>query len=134
MSVAVPVFVSVPFSVRVIVVVIVVVLAVGVLIVGAGVDMSMAVIMNITLARIRRISARFGIERPRFLRHDQVHLAQHAGQHVVWLELQMIRLEFKLHMSVAEVVSRAHQVERRSVLGALAHHEHRLRCGDDPDQ
>ena len=41
--------------------------------------------------------------------HDQVHGAQHVGQHMVGLDLQVVGLEFNRHMAVAQVVGRPAQ-------------------------
>ena len=57
------------------------------------------------------IGATFGLETRVFLADDQVHLAQHVGQHVVGFELEVVRLQFELHMPVAQVVGRPQQVE-----------------------
>jgi len=66
--------------------------------------------------------------------HDQVHSAQHVGQHVVGLDLQVVGLEFDGHMPIAQVVGGANQVIRRAVLGAVGNLEHRLRRGDGAHQ
>ena len=68
------------------------------------------------------------------LADDQVLLAQHVGQHMVGLKLEVVGLELQRHMPVAQVVGSAQQVKRRAVLGAGAHHQHRLRRGQHPDQ
>ena len=59
--------------------------------------------------------------------HDQVHGAQHGGQHVVGLNLQVIGLEFNRHMPVAQVVGGADQIKRRAVFGAMGNAQHGLR-------
>ena len=59
-----------------------------------------------------------------------MHLPQHVGQHVIRLELQVIRLQLELHVAVAQVVGRTQEVEGRAVRDAVPDHEHRLRGGD----
>ena len=81
-----------------------------------------------------RIRARFGLEGCQFFGHQQVHLAQHVGQHVVGCQLQQIGLQFQCDMPVAQVVGGAQQIERAAVFGARANHQHRLRRGDHLDQ
>ena len=71
-------------------------------------------------AAMRAVGAAFGLEGLLGLAHDQVHRAQHAGQHVVGLDLQVVGLELDRHMPVAQVVGRARQVEGRAVLGCNA--------------
>ena len=66
--------------------------------------------------------------------HDQVHGAQHVGQHMVGLDLQVVRLQLNRHMPVAQVVSGAYQVVRRAVLRAMRNLQHRLRRGDGADK
>ena len=44
--------------------------------------------------------------------HNQMHGAQHVGQHVVRLNLQVVGLELNRHVTVAKVVSRTCQVKR----------------------
>ena len=80
------------------------------------------------------VSARLGFEGCGFFADDQVHRAQHLGQHMVRLELQAVGLHLQLHMAVAQVVGGAHQVQRAAVAAAVAHHQQRLRCGVDADQ
>jgi hypothetical protein len=77
------------------------------------------------------IGAALGLERGLVgLVHDQVHGAQHVGQHMVGLDLQVVGLELDRHMAVAQVVGGARQVKRRAVLRAVGDHQHRLRRGD----
>ena len=65
---------------------------------------------------------------------DQVHAAQHLGQHRVGLELQAVALHFELHMAVTQVVGGAGQVSGGAVLRAGAHLQHRLRRGFDAQE
>lgn len=58
------------------------------------------------------IGATFGLEGRVLLAHDQVHLAQQVGQHMVGFELEVVGLQFELHMPVAQVVGGAQQIER----------------------
>ena len=65
---------------------------------------------------------------------DQVHGTQHVGQHMVGLDFQMIAFELDLHMPVAQVVGRSHQIKGRAVLGAGRDTQDRLRRCNHPDQ
>ena len=47
--------------------------------------------------------------------HDQVHGTQQVGQYMVWLDLQVVRLELNRHMTVAQVIGRTCQVKGRAV-------------------
>ena len=47
--------------------------------------------------------------------HDQVHGPQHVSQHMVRLDFQVVGLELKRHMPIAQMVSRAGQVKRREI-------------------
>ncbi|EWS53803.1 hypothetical protein X551_03393 [Methylibium sp. T29] len=80
------------------------------------------------------VGAALGLERRLRLADDQVHGAQHVGQHMVGLELQAVGLQLQRHMAVAEVVGGAQQVEGRAVFAAMPHHQHRLGRGDHADQ
>jgi len=44
--------------------------------------------------------------------HGHVHGAQHVSQHMVWLNFQMVGLQFNGHMTIAQVVSRTDQIKR----------------------
>ena len=57
------------------------------------------------------ISPAFGLEGFRHLHHRHVHGAQHVGQHMVGLDLQVVGLQLNRHMAVAQVVSGAGQVK-----------------------
>ena len=69
----------------------------------------MAVIMPMPTCRV---GAALGLERGLGLAHRQVHGAQHVGQHMIGLDLQVISLQLDLHMTVAQVVGRTRQVKR----------------------
>jgi hypothetical protein len=58
--------------------------------------------------------------------HDQVHGAQHVGQHVVGFNLQVVGLELDGHMAVAQVVGGADQVIRRAMGLAVGDAQHLL--------
>jgi hypothetical protein len=60
--------------------------------------------------------------------HGHVHGAQHVGQHMIWLNFQMIRLQLDGHMAVAEVISRTRQVKRGAVLRTGSDAQHLLGC------
>ena len=66
--------------------------------------------------------------------HDQVHGTQHVGQHMVWLNLQVVGLQFDGHVAVAQVVGRANQVEGRAMLAAVRDFQHCLWRGLHLDQ
>lgn len=80
------------------------------------------------------VGAVFGFKRLTHLGHDQVHGAQHVGQHMVGLNLEVVGFELNRHMPVAKVVGRADQVKRRAVVRAMGDLEHGLRCCPDLDQ
>ena len=46
---------------------------------------------------------------------DQVHGAQHVGQHMVGLDFQVIGFELNRYVTIAQVVSRAGQVKQRAM-------------------
>lgn len=81
-----------------------------------------------------RIRAALGLECALLLADDEVHRAQHAGEHVVGFELQVIRRDLDRDVAVAEVVRGSREVPRRAVLGTGANDEQRLRRSDDADQ
>ena len=71
----------------------------------------------------------FRLEGLRHLYHGHVHGAQHVGQHMVGLDLQVIRLQLNRHMAVAQMVGGAGQVKGRSVFAAGGDAQHRSRRG-----
>ena len=62
--------------------------------VGVVVTMAVIVVRLVVPVAMRRIRAALGLERRLQLDHRQVHGAQHVGQHVVGLDLQMLGREF----------------------------------------
>ena len=88
--------------------------------------MSMAAVV---MARVRGCAVGAALGFKSFLNrvHDQVHGAQQVGQYMVWLDLQVVRLELNRHMAVAQVVGGACQVKGRAVCGAGADAQHWLR-------
>jgi hypothetical protein len=104
-----------------------------VVVVTVAVPMVMAVAVTasmfvaVAMAMAARVGARFGFERGLRLRDDQVHALQHLAQHVIGLDLEVVGLQFDLHMPIAQVVGRTSQVEGAAMLRAGAHHHHRLR-------
>ena len=58
------------------------------------------------------VSATLGFKSLVHGHHRQVHGAQHVGQHMVGLNLQMIGLQFNRHMAIAQVVGGTRQVKR----------------------
>ena len=103
MVMAVVVFVCLPFFLSVIMVMVMVM----VMVMLVPIVMCMPVPMP-----LRRIGTTLGFERQCVLAHDQVHHAQHVGQHMVGFNLQVVGFEFDRHMAVAQVVGGAGQVER----------------------
>jgi hypothetical protein len=65
--------------------------------------------------------------------HDQVHGAQHIGQHMVGFYLEVIGFELNRHMAVAQMVGGARQVKGRAVRRAGRDAQHRLRRGNHLD-
>ena len=60
-------------------------------------DHGRGVIVGVTVGvavRLRRVGPGLGLEGRLGFLHDQVHLAQQLGQHVVGLELQAVGLQF----------------------------------------
>ena len=60
--------------------------------------------------------------------HDQVHGAQHVGQHMVGLNFQMVGLQLNGHMAVAQVVGGAGQIKQAAMVGTVRDTQYRLRC------
>ncbi len=89
--------------------------AMDMLFVGMLVNVCLSVAMRmvvVTMAMTSRcIGTTFRLERHLRFDHGQVHGAQHVGQHVVWLDLEMVRFEFDLHMAVAQVIGGTHQIK-----------------------
>jgi hypothetical protein len=92
-------------------------------------------IVGVSVRRsMRRIRTALGLKRRLLLGDDQMHRSQHVRQHMVRLDLEMIRRELDLHMAVAQVISRANQVKGRAVRTAPADVQHALRRRDDLHQ
>ena len=68
---------------------------------------TMAMRMPVTAVR-----ATFWLKRFVHGHHRHVHGAQHVGEHMVGLDLQMVGLEFNRHMAVAEVIRGTRQIKR----------------------
>ena len=92
-------------------------------------DVAVVVVVSVSVSVSvsARVGAAFRLEGGVFVRDDQVHAPEHLGQHVVGLDLQVVGPQLDLHVPVAQVVGRAHQVEGAAVLGAVPDHHHRLR-------
>ncbi len=109
------------------------VVVVVVVVVTMAVPMFMAVAVTasifvaMAMAMAARVGTGFGLERDLRVRDGQVHAFQHLAQHVIGLDLQVVGLQFDLHMPIAQVVGRTRQVEGAAMLRAGAHHHHRLR-------
>ena len=73
--------------------------------------MLMPVVMSpvtmIVAMPLRRICAAFRLERQRVFAHYQVHGAQQVGQHMVGLDLEVVRLQLDGYMPVAQMVGGA---------------------------
>ncbi len=65
---------------------------------------------------------------------DEVHGAQHVGQHMVGLNFEVVGLQLYGHMAVAQVVGGADQVKRRAVLVAMRNAQHRLWRSNHADE
>ena len=82
---------------------------------GIAVTALMIVTVTVTVAVFMTVAARIGpsfrLKGGLLLGHDEVHAFQHLPQHVVGFDLQVVGLQFDLHMPVAQVVGRACQVE-----------------------
>ena len=107
--------------------------------VGVTVVMAMAMVISMVMtvcvfapvrAAMRRVGAALRLKGRALRVNDQVHRIQQVGQHVVGLDLEVVRFQFDGHMPVAQVVGGAHQVEGRAVLRAVGDAQHRLRRGD----
>lgn len=119
MSALMPVFLPVVMSMIVAMSMVMVVMLV--------VGMSMAVTMPMRRTAAIAVSTTLRLKCLRGFVDDEVHGAQHVGEHVVGLDLQVVGLEFDGHVPIAQVVSGTHQVERRAVLAARRDDQHRLR-------
>ena len=80
------------------------------------------------------VGSRLGLKGQHFFRHDQMTLAQHVSQHMIGFQLQVVGPQLQRHMPVAQVIGRTQQVKGRPVLGAMAHHQHRLRRSIHADE
>ena len=99
------------------------------------VSMTMVVPMVMAVPMPRRISPALRLKRRVQRLHLQMRLgAQHVGQHMVGLDLQIAGLQLDGHMAVAQVIGRAGQVKGRTVPRASADAQQRLGCRLDADQ
>ena len=97
----------------------------------AVVVMPMCIIMPMPMVMptpMLAISAVFWFETFTHLVDDEVHGAQHVGQHMVGFDFQVIGLQLYGHMAVAQVVGGAGQVKRRAVRCAMGDSQHGLVC------
>ena len=62
-----------------------------------------AVRMCLVRVTLAAVGAAFGFKRFLHRDHGHVHGAQHVGQHMVGLDLQVVGLELDRHMAVAQV-------------------------------
>jgi hypothetical protein len=89
--------------------------------------------MGVTMTA-RGVGATLGLERCVGFLHGEVHGAQHVGQHMVRLDLEVVCLQLDLHVAVAQVVGGAGQVKRTAMFSAWGDDQHRLGGGADADQ
>ena len=47
-----------------------------------------------------------------------MHRTKHFGKYMIWFNFEVIGLELYRYVAISEVVSRAHQIKRRTVRGA----------------
>lgn len=73
------------------------------------------------------IGATFGFKWQIRFHHGHVHAAQHVGQYMVGLNLQVVGLQLNGYMAVTQVVSGTHQIEGGAVFGTGRDLEHPLR-------
>jgi len=92
-----------------------------------AVAVTASMFVAVAMAMPARVGTGFGLERDLRVRDGQVHAFQHLAQHVIGLDLQVVGLQFDLHMPIAQVVGRTRQVEGAAMVRAGAHHHHRLR-------
>ena len=92
------------------------------------------VVMVVPAMPAAGVSPALGLKSRLGLGDDQVHGAQHVGQHMVGFDLQVIRLQFDRHMAVAQVIGGAGQIKRRAVRSARGDDQHRLRRSLHPHQ
>jgi hypothetical protein len=83
---------------------------------------------------MRGIRAIFWFKRFVHIIHDQMHGSQHFRQYMIRLNLQMIRLQFNRHMSVAQMIRRANQIIGRAMRSAMRDAKHRLPSRHDAHQ
>ena len=99
-----------------------------VMVVPMSMSMSMPP-MAVSAAMPCGVGTPFGLKREFLFGHDQVHGAQHVGQHMVGFDLEVVGLQLDGHMAVAQVVGGAGQVKGRAVILAVGNDEHGLgRC------
>jgi hypothetical protein len=83
---------------------------------------------------VRGISTPFGFKRRRGFVDDQMHAAQHLGQHMVGFQLQVIGLEFHRHVAVAQVIRGLQQIAGCTMFSTVLHTQHGLMRGDHTHQ
>jgi len=92
------------------------VIVVVVMILCVAVPMSMVAVA--IMGHMAAVGTAFRLKRHISLHHGHVHAAQHVGQYMVGLNLQVIGLQLNRHMAVAQVVGGAHQIKRAAVHSA----------------
>ena len=75
-----------------------------------------------------------GLKRRQRLANDQMLQAQRLGDRGVGQQQQVIGRCLDRHMLAAQLMGHAQQIGGAAVLGAVAHHQHRLRRGLHHDQ
>lgn len=128
-SVVMPVIVTVMRMVMAVFVPMVMTLPMSVIV---SVAVRMAVVVPMAMSA-RRVRATLGLERRLLRGDDEVHGAQHVGEHVVGFDLQVVGSQLDRHVAVAQVVGGADEVEGRAVLRAVGDAQDRLGRGDHAD-
>jgi hypothetical protein len=70
--------------------------------------LTVAMTMRMSMAAV---GSTLWLKRLMYRHHRHVHGTQHVGQHMVWLNFQMIRLQLNGYMAVTQVVGSARQVK-----------------------
>ena len=73
--------------------------------------------MTVTRApMVRTVSATFRLEGFFHSVHNEVHRPQHLSQHGIGFNFEVIGFEFYGHMSITQVIGRAREIKRRTML------------------
>ncbi len=96
-------------------------------------SMSVTVVAVAVIGHMAAVGTAFGLKGQVRFDDGHVHAAQHVGQHMVGLDLEVVGLQLNGHMAVAQVVGGTHEVKRCAVLGAGRDLEQFLRCRNGAD-